>query len=225
MIALEILVGLALLSLGRKLFWLFVSGVGFASGALLATAVLRQQAMWVVILVALGAGLLGALLAVVIQRWAVGMASFLAGGYVAVALTRMWNLDLGVPDWLLYAGGGVVGSVLVGLLFDWALIVVSSVSGATLVTQALDLGWAVSLAILVVLAVAGILADRGREKGSVGSVKPFPGARFLELELQARYHPSGQDTPAVRRADRHGADRRGTSLCKETNREDTCRMY
>jgi len=111
MIALEILVGLALLSLGRKLFWLFVSGVGFASGALLATAVLRQQAMWVVILVALGAGLLGALLAVVIQRWAVGMASFLAGGYVAVALTRMWNLDLGVPDWLLYAGGGVVGSV------------------------------------------------------------------------------------------------------------------
>ena len=56
MIVLEILVGVALLSLGRKLFWLFVSGVGFASGALLATVVLQNQPIWVTLLVAVGAG-------------------------------------------------------------------------------------------------------------------------------------------------------------------------
>ena len=161
MIVLEILVGVALLSLGRKLFWLFVSGVGFASGALLATVVLQNQPIWVTLLVAVGAGLLGAALAVVVQRWAVGMAAFLAGGYVAVGLGDLWFPDAPVSGWLLYIGGGILFSVLVGFVFDWALIAISSLSGALVVVQAIEPGFLLAAGLLVVLTAAGILTQAG----------------------------------------------------------------
>lgn len=159
MIVLEILVGLGLLSLGRKLFWLFVGGVGFVSGVLLTTAVLRSQPIWVVLLVALGAGLLGALLAVAVQRWAVGIAAFLAGGYVALSLGDLWFPEAATHAWVLYIGGGILFSVLVGFLFDWALIVLSSLSGALVVTQALDPGFLLEAGLLVALLAAGILVQ------------------------------------------------------------------
>ena len=58
-----VLAGIALLVLGRKLFWLFVGVVGFVAGAALATQLFEIQPDWLVIVFALGAGLLGALLA------------------------------------------------------------------------------------------------------------------------------------------------------------------
>jgi len=159
MAVLEVLVGLAMLSLGRKLFWLFVSGVGFVSGALLAAVALQNQPVWVALLVALAAGLLGALLAVVIQRWAVGIAAFLAGGYVALGMADLWFPELAIQRWLLYIGGGVLFSVLVGFLFDWALIVLSSLSGALVVVQSVELGFAPAAVLLVALMTAGILTQ------------------------------------------------------------------
>jgi hypothetical protein len=159
MVILQILVGIAVLALGRKLFWLFVGGVGFVSGAFLAARVFSEQPAWVTLLVALGAGVVGALLALFIQRLAVGLAAFLAGGYVAANVLTLGGWSPDVPGWLLYVAGGILGSVLVGILFDWALIVVSSLIGSLVVVQSVQLEPAVMIVLFVVLVAAGIAAQ------------------------------------------------------------------
>src|SRR5215475_7125002 len=79
-----LLVGAAILLLGRKLFWLFVAAVGFALGAEIAPRIIHQPAPFVTLLIAVGLGFLGALLAVLLQKFAIGVSGFLAGGWFAI---------------------------------------------------------------------------------------------------------------------------------------------
>lgn len=154
----RILVGVALLILGRRLFWLFVGLVGFVAGITLATQFLSGQPDWLVLVIALVAGLLGVLLALFLQQLAVGVAGFVAGGYIIVNLLSML---MGETDqllyWLIFLIGGIIGAVLVILLFDWALIVLSSLTGATLIVQAAGLNPTLTLVLFVVLLVVGFV--------------------------------------------------------------------
>ena len=79
MYIIEALVGVGLLAFGRKLFWLFVAGVGFAAGLALTAALFKTSPAWEVLLIAFGAGLAGALLAVFLQRIAMGVGGFIGG--------------------------------------------------------------------------------------------------------------------------------------------------
>ena len=81
-----IVVGGLLLVAGRKLFWLFVGVVGFAIAFVLATRYLRIEPEWLSFIIALAAGVAGALLAVVLKQLAIALAGFLAGGYGVLTL-------------------------------------------------------------------------------------------------------------------------------------------
>ncbi|MEO5718528.1 MAG: hypothetical protein ABIR29_08155, partial [Chthoniobacterales bacterium] len=82
----SVVVGIALLLFGRKLFWLFVAALGFAIGLQLAPYLSQHPPLWLSLLLSLGLGLLGALLALLLQKLAIGIAGFLVGGRVAVAI-------------------------------------------------------------------------------------------------------------------------------------------
>ena len=92
MSSINILVGAALVFFGRRLFWLFVAGVGFVVGMMLATDWLGSDAGLLNFLIALGVGVIGALLSVFLQRMAFALAGFLSGGYLAytAALSSKW---------------------------------------------------------------------------------------------------------------------------------------
>lgn len=154
----SLLAGLIILLFGRQLFWLFVGIVGFIISFELATQYFAAQEEWMVLLIALVIGLLGALLAVFLQYAAVGVAGFLAGGYAVYALAN--NLDLLNQEqlllWLLALVGGIIGAVLVLLLFDWALIILSASTGATLLVQPFAWDSAVKMLLVVVLIVIGV---------------------------------------------------------------------
>jgi hypothetical protein len=96
----RIVVGIALLTLGRKLFWLFVGVAGFVLGFGLATQFLRGQPDWIVLVIALVAGLVGVLLALFLQRLAVGVAGFIAGGYILINLLNALGWQTGEVSWL-----------------------------------------------------------------------------------------------------------------------------
>jgi drug/metabolite transporter (DMT)-like permease len=145
MSVLNALIGSALLFFGRKVFWLFVAGAGFVAGMSM-TSRLFQGPEWLAILIGLGVGFLAALLAVVLKRFAIGLAGFFVGGYLALQfLVPLFRLEGGWWPWLAFALGGIIGAILVNTVLDWALIVLSSLAGASLVTQALNLGRGMSL--------------------------------------------------------------------------------
>jgi len=153
-----LLVGAAILLLGRKLFWLFVAAVGFAAGAELAPQIIHHPAAVVILVIALALGLLGALLAVLLQAFAVGASGFLAGGWLATRLYAYFAGHVRSVE-ILFLIGGILGAILFLALFDWALILFSSVLGARLITPAIALAQTSRTILFVVLIVVGIIVQ------------------------------------------------------------------
>ncbi|HEY3473327.1 MAG TPA: hypothetical protein VGK56_01885, partial [Anaerolineales bacterium] len=130
-----LILGGALLVAGRKLFWLFVGAAGFVTGIQLADR-FWQGSDLLAIIVGLVIGVIFALLAIFLQGLVIGAAGFLIGGYVLTVLATMIGLELaGATAWIVYIVGGVIGVILISLLFDWALITLSSLAGASLILQ------------------------------------------------------------------------------------------
>jgi len=128
----HLLAGFVVLLFGRKLFWLFVGYVGFVTGFYYTTEVLAMPPGALVFLIALIIGILGAILATFLQKVAVLVAGFLAGGYVAMYVFTVLEGETSTTlFWLVQLIGGIIGALVLWLLFDYALIVFSAVVGAS----------------------------------------------------------------------------------------------
>ena len=152
-----VLVGIAVLVAGRKLFWLFVGAVGFAVGLSLAFQLLTDQPGWLILVAALILGVVGAVVAIFVQTAAIGVAGFLVGGYVVVWLLQQFGLDLSQWGWIVFIIGGILGVILALYLFDAALIILSSLTGASLIVQVTHFSPLVTTLLFIILVVIGIV--------------------------------------------------------------------
>jgi hypothetical protein len=161
----RLLVGLLLLVLGRRLYWLFVAGLGFLYGLELAPRLMPGQSETVIVIVALGLALAGALLAVVATKVVLGMIGFVAGGGIAVLVLGNLLMDSAVVALAVYLIAGVIGAVLLLVLFDWTLIVLSSLAGASLIVMSverlLEIPPIAGTGLVLVLAAVGALIQTG----------------------------------------------------------------
>ena len=153
---LNLVLGGVLLVAGRKLFWLLVGGIGFIIGVQLATRFFHGSEL-TMILAGLVLGIIFALLAIFLESVAIGIAGFLGGGYVLLSIAGMVGFDRGALTWIVFAVGGIIGVILVAMLFNWALITISSLAGASLVIAALGLTAATAGLVYFGLVVAGVL--------------------------------------------------------------------
>ena len=153
------LLGATILFFGRKLFWLCVAAVGFAAGLEVAPHLLHQPSTLFALILALLLGLAGALLAVFLQKIAVGVVGFLTGGKLATAITAAFFAQHASYSGITFLIGGIVGALLLLSLFDWALIIVSSVVGAHLLQGAIALPPSGSAILFVALAIVGIIVQ------------------------------------------------------------------
>jgi hypothetical protein len=161
MIVISILVGIALLLAGRRLFWLFVGAAGFLYGLGVTPRLYPDQPEFVVMLLAIAAGVIGAVLAIFLQKIAIGLAGALFGGYLLAGLSQNFGGEIGGSELLLFIIGGIAGAVLVIILFDWALIVLSSLAGAALIVHPLAVSHLTEMTIFAAAAVVGILVQTG----------------------------------------------------------------
>ena len=154
---LNALIGIGLLFFGRRAFWLFVAAAGFVAGLSLANR-LVQGPEWVGLVAGLVIGLLAALLAVFLERFAISLAAFLVGGYIALQVLPMLNLE---GSWwttvLTFIIGGVIGVILVGMFLDWALISLSSLAGSALILETLNLSGGIAMVVFIILVVIGVV--------------------------------------------------------------------
>jgi hypothetical protein len=154
---LNILVGAVLLIVGRQFFWLFVGSIGFAAGLQYAPGLWGITSPMLLILISLFTGIVGALLAVVFQKIAIGLAGFAGGGFMAVNLLRFLNLESDTLLWFSYIFGGIIGAILLFMVFEWALIIVSAFAGAMVIIQTVNLNPRITPWLLFALFVFGIL--------------------------------------------------------------------
>src|SRR5215471_147635 len=150
-----LLVGVAILLLGRRLFWLFVAAIGFALGAEIAPQIIHQPAPLVTLVIAIALGLLGALLAVAIEVLAIAVSGFLAGGWLAVGIYTVFVGHVRNVE-IVFVVGGILGAILLLALFDWVLILFSSIVGARLIVMAIALSQTSRTVLFILLVIVGI---------------------------------------------------------------------
>jgi hypothetical protein len=158
----EAIVGMVLLLAGRRLYWLFIGIAGFALGVAVASYFTKGESQSVVLLIGLVAGLAGVLLANALQRLALAVAGFVAGGYALANLVGLLGIHLSVENWVLYLVGGIAGTLIVLLMFDWALIILSATSGAVLILDSLKFSSTLTLLLFFTLVCVGILFQSGK---------------------------------------------------------------
>jgi hypothetical protein len=157
----SLVTGIVLLIFGRRLFWLFVGVAGFMIGMDIAERFFSGSDT-TKLLIALVIGIIGALLAVLFYRVAVAVAGFAVGGHLTMRLIDHLLVHPGQSTaWILCVIGGIIGAVLVLLFLDWALIVLSSFAGASLVVHAIMLKQSNLALIFILLALLGILIQSG----------------------------------------------------------------
>ena len=166
----DLVLGAILLVAGRRLFWLLVGAIGFVIGVMLATRFFHGTEL-TMILAGLVLGIIFALLAIFLESVAIGIAGFLGGGYVLMSIAGMLGLDRGgVETWIIFVVGGVIGVILVAVLFSWALITISSLAGASMVVAAFGMTTATAGLVFIGLVIAGVLiqgtAMRREQRGA-----------------------------------------------------------
>jgi hypothetical protein len=153
-----IILGVLLLFLGRKIFWLFAGAVAFIAALTFIPkyATIQQPTLFYI---CLAVGVIAATAGVFLQKIVLRGAGFIAGGYVFFGLWEKLMPNQALPWYLPFLIGGVLGALLLSFLFDWAMIILSSLTGAFLIVQALKLEQNMQLIVLVALAVVGIVAQ------------------------------------------------------------------
>ncbi len=169
--ATRILLGMVLLAFGRRLFWLFVGAVGFVAGARFADKFLPGQSEDVYVIFCLIVGAVSAVLAVTLRKIALGVAGFLAGGYLLMQLlaagtsAHVQFAGSAAGDfapWMAFVVGGLAGALLMNAVFTWTLIVLSSLCGAAVVCESLhNVAPPVVSAVFTGLAILGVVIQSG----------------------------------------------------------------
>lgn len=162
----QLALGAVLLLFGRRLFWLLIAAVGFAIGVLVADTYLTfgsEVWRWIAGLLV---GVLAALAAIFLKRIAVSLGGMLIGGY-----SVYWYLGLGGQPlqgwhWLAVAVAALIGLFVGRIVFDFGLITLSAMAGATLVLDSVGAGPEVSRWLFLLLVVLGavVQASSSRDK-------------------------------------------------------------
>ena len=163
-----VIVGAAILLFGRKLFWLFVAALGFAIGVEIAAHFMREPPVWFTLVIAIALGLVGALLAIMLQKLAIAVAGFVAGGRLALALSAAFFVDHAHYVGITFVIGGIIGALLLLSLFDWALILLSSVEGAHLIRNGITLPQTGAFILFVALVILGVVVQGSMLKRRAG---------------------------------------------------------
>lgn len=133
----DVLLGLGLLIFGRKLFWFFTGVIGFMAGTAVAVNLFAGLPAWQVGVAGLVVGAVTAVTAIYAQKFAIGLVGFLSGGIFLLRLMAMLEVTaVSHFGWLIFIIGGILGTIFLYWIFDWALLTLSSLAGASLISGA-----------------------------------------------------------------------------------------
>ena len=157
LLILTTMIGLAVLVMGRQIFWIFIAGLGFALELLISTQFYDAQFEWEVLLISTVVAVVGAILAYTVQRFAAGLAGFATGWFLTIVVLSYFNLNLGQIESLIPYIVGIISGILLIFFFDWGVIIASSLAGSAIIVSGMSLAGNAELALLLMFSVVGIV--------------------------------------------------------------------
>jgi len=166
-----IIMGAMVLIWGRRVF-ILTAGVGALLGVGFLNLIPGPQNGVLALLIIFGLSIAGDFARFFVKslgkllRMGIG---FLAGGAITLGMLGVLGIDLGIFQFLLALVIGLAGLVLVNRFFDWAIVILSCLTGALLVTRGLELltgglTGAIDTLIWIALAVLGFSIYRASRR-------------------------------------------------------------
>ncbi len=159
---LVMLLGLALIVFGRRLYWIALGGLGFFFGLWMASHFLGGSTSGMELGIAFLVSILCAWFAIWAQKMAIRVGGFFlgaAGGFwlatAVLALAFQWRQELSI--WIIAAIGAVIGVALASMLFDATLVLITSVAGAIIMASRTGLEPPRDVWLVIILVCVGIL--------------------------------------------------------------------
>ncbi|HLO31943.1 MAG TPA: hypothetical protein VK249_22530 [Anaerolineales bacterium] len=125
-------IGGILLFLGRELNFLFAGAMAVLIGFRLTPLLPPQWPGWSVYVFIGALAVIAAAITIINERIGYFLSGFLAGGYFLVEYYEPGFLTLPLLPFLV---GGTIGSLIIGIFTEWALMIVSCLFGAYYVTN------------------------------------------------------------------------------------------
>lgn len=165
MTLLTILIGIALIILGRKALWLGVFSGGFlAASQILGYILFDQTESTIWILSAISAAVI-LMIYLTLEKAMVIILGALGGGFLALSIFDSMSIistDTFPAKFAVFVAGGLIGILLMKLIFEWAMKSLTVLLGAYLISSFLIGQPIFQLLALVVLSIIGI-AIQGKE--------------------------------------------------------------
>jgi hypothetical protein len=120
-------IGGILLFLGRELNFIFAGAMAGLIGFRLTPLLPPQWPAWSDAAFMIGLGVIAAAIVLINERFGYFLSGFLAGGFLLVEYYAPGSLTVPLLPFIV---GGVIGALILGLLTEWALILVSAAIGA-----------------------------------------------------------------------------------------------
>lgn len=155
----QFLAGALMLLFGRPLYWALVAVLGFVIGFDLVQQMALVESQFLEVLIAVGAGLLAGGMAVAFQWLAFGLVGFLSGSFLLEAFMARYEIGAG-NETVWYLVGGVIGAIVALMLVDWAVIVLSALAGAMMISGQIQVEEQTRALIMVGLTIVGVIFQR-----------------------------------------------------------------
>jgi len=152
-------IGFLLLIAGNQLKWLYVAGTAFVFADIIATHYKLIESEMNRLMVSFTSSIIGVMMFYYFNRLITIVVSFLTGGYVIIFLPRLLGWNMSWSPTLIFVIGG---SIAAGLTFFWstfAIILLTTLGGTTLVLQNFSFGNITNQAMALVLFVVGFTAQ------------------------------------------------------------------
>jgi len=157
--ALFIVLGFILLTTGQQLPWLFVATAGFMFGNLIGQQPFLGFSGPNLILFAIGTAVISGLLVIYFRKIMVVIAGFLAGVYICYSLPAALDWNTAWISWWVLVIAGLISAAIILVWNTLPLILVTSLTGSTLVIQYTSFQRISELMIFVIFFLFGITAQ------------------------------------------------------------------
>jgi hypothetical protein len=138
--------------MGRRILWVFVAMVGFFCGRQIGADMSDASTL----LISIGTGAIGALLGVVLQRFAVLLAGAVIGGILAVRVAPIFELHTNAGLMAAFISGALLALGMLAGFFESSLVVLSAITGAVMIAEALPIDPVLMPLLLIVLVLFGV---------------------------------------------------------------------
>lgn len=156
---LKLSLGFITLITGRQLYGLFAGGIAFIGAFFLAPIYFNITPDNNLLMTSLGIGVVTGLLATLLGRIMTAIVLFLAGGYLVATIPGILGLGTDWVSWPLMVIAGLVVILLALVWFDFSLILLSTLTGASLIVQTIQLNVFNAIIAYFALVIFGIVTQ------------------------------------------------------------------